>query len=580
MSDTNNQQTLSDILAAPQNGEDANRMAIAIRNEVERQKAEYFAQQQQEKNLAFIQNGVQHAMEVEQKADAFEQQVHGEHFEEIPAAEVPQPTVGPAMPDPMELVGEGEMVDLTPEEEKMVEEMLEDKTGDPEDDALMEQAKKETEEHFGEPGYMTTATVETNAETGQTKVVTIDDENSGMQPITETFDEYMERHANDQSIEDLPIEEDTAAKVITEQHPDISFDDAQQLASILKRWKDKEISTIQAFNEFPDFMTAGFNAQMMRAGVPFKDQVNHKREFAKAVLEDLSTSTQMRQATDDVDAQINQIYKQYGGDVNVLYQAGLFEKINAMRAKAKAVADVQYETSEVPEGMGKEEWEAKQAEKVLRIEEVAESLEESFKFTKFAKRIGHIKAKKIDLTDPKRCFSHFNSKYARSQFSAAEVGSIVPIIERHCGFTHEQAIEFTVVFCEYCKNMRPTNVAEHVFMYYTISNINSLLFNAGDKAEQFANGLVGNIKKLMEIREAKSDGSDYVPYEPTDEEIDELIKRSAELVKEAEEAEANAQNEQEATPSEEKSSSTHETNEEASAGVQELSEVSEESNDG
>ena len=31
-------------------------------------------------------------------------------------------------------------------------------------DRLMEQAKKETEEHFGEPGYMTTATVETNAE--------------------------------------------------------------------------------------------------------------------------------------------------------------------------------------------------------------------------------------------------------------------------------------------------------------------------------------------------------------------------------------------------------------------------------
>ena len=87
----------------------------------------------------------------------------------------------------------------------------------------------------------------------------------------------------------------------------------------------------------------------------------------------------------------------------------------------------------------------------------------------------------------------------------------------------------------------------------------------GDKAAQFANGLVGNIKALMAIHEAKGNGEDYVALGLTDEEIDELLKQSTELVKKAEEE---AKNEQKTQETEEGSEAASETNEEASAEVQ------------
>ena len=439
-----------------------------------------------------------------------------------------------ASKQPMELVGEEEIedIDLTPEDKAVIEEMLADNTGDPEDDALMEQAKKEAAEHAGEKGYDASATVEITPE-GRSKIVSIDDENTGFSPITETFDEYLERHMNDESLDDLPIDEKTAAEVIMRDHNDISFEDAEKLASVLCRWKAKEISSIQAFNEFPTFISSSFNAQLMGANIPFTEQAKHKKEFAKSVLDSIASSTQMQQATDDVNAQIEKVYADYGDNINVLYQAAIFEKINAMKNKLAAIEKDQ-QSFEDPEKQKK--WEEAKEKKKDQVNKIIDALNESYKFEKFAKRIGHIKAKSIDLTDPIRCFSRFNSKYAHSKFHIPDISATIPILEKHCGFTHEQALEFIVVFCEYCKNMRPNNIHEHVFMHYTIANINGLAITAGDKAEKFANGLVGNLKALMAIHESKGNGEDYVALGLTDEEIDEILKTSTALIKEAEES--------------------------------------------
>lgn len=395
--------------------------------------------------------------------------------------------------------------------------------------------------------------------TEEKKVVTIDDENSGMEPITETFEDYMERHKDDESIADIEIKEDTAADVIKSRYTDMSFDDAKQLALVLKQWQNKEISSLEAYNAFPPFMTVDFNAQLLKAGVPFKEQNNHKKEFAKSVLEDLATSTQMQQATNDVNEQISQIYAQYGDDVNVLYQAGIYEKINSMKKAAEAMEAEQYTDKENREQPA-EVWEENKKRKVEDMNLIVEALYETFRLEKFAKKIGHIKAKKIDLTDTKRCFSNFNAKYARSKFSVADVSTIVPVLEQYCEFTHDQAVEFAVVFCEYCRNMRPNKIHEHVFMYYTIANINSLSISVGDKAAKFANCLINNIKALMAIHEAKGDGSYYVAQELSEDEVNDLLNLSSDIMKDAEQEVAN---EQEAAKAEEGSEAVSETAEEA-----------------
>lgn len=369
----------------------------------------------------------------------------------------------------------------------------------------------------------------------KTKKVTIDDEDTGFEPITETFDEYLERHINDESLAELPINEKTAAEVIKTQYNDISITDASKLANIIKRWKDNEIPAGQAYNEFPSFITSNFNSQLFKSGASFKMQATYKKEFAKSVLNDLMLSVQLQQATDDVNVQIDNVYKEYGDDITTLYQASIFEKIDAMKKAVAGMKNKHYdENNEKAKELGKEEWELRKSKKIELVESMIEALYESFKFEKFAKKIGHIKVKKIDLTDTKRCFSHFNSKYANSNFSRADVSSIIPIIEKHCGFSHDEAVEFAVIFCIYCRNMRPSNINEHIFMYYSISNINSLIVMHDSNIAKFSNGLIGNIKALMNIYKAKSNGDDYVSFELTDEEIDEIIKKSSNLIQEKE----------------------------------------------
>ena len=412
-----------------------------------------------------------------------------------------------------------------------------------------------------------------DAQTGEQKVVTIDDENSGMEPITETFDEYMERHKDDGSLDDIEIKEESAADVIKDRYTDMSFDDAKELAIILKKWQNKEISSMEAYNSFPAYMTANFSAQLMKAGVPAKVQATHKKEFAKSILEDLASSTQMKQATDELNENIQLVYDQYGDDINVLYQAGIYEKINQMKTAAAAMKSEEY-SEEIAEKFKqpKEVWEESRNRKVEDLEAIVESLYESFTFTKFAKRIGHIKAKQIDLTNPKRCFTHFASKYVRTKFSCADVSTIIPILEQQCEFTHDQAVEFAVVFCEYCKNMRPTNIAEHVFMYYTIANINSLSVKVGDKAALFAEALKDNLKAIWAIREAKGNGEDYVAKQMSEEDVATLLQISEEVAKEAQEE---AADEQETAPVEEELSEKTESSEESEANISEQNEVSE-----
>ena len=498
---------MAGILGAAKTPEAAQVLKMAIDQELAAQKAAMGISTEPEpedSKLSFIQDGIAKAVELEEKVGLIAD--------------------GVVTPD---VVAEG-----VPESETTV--------SAPEEPMIVELPKTE------QPDVVTSGYVEPVEEK---KVVTIDDENSTMEPITETFDEYMERHKDDQGIDEIEVEEDSATKVIQERYEDMSFEDARVLANILKRWQNKQIGNLQAYNEFPQFMTIDFNAQLMKAGIPFKDQAAHKKEFAKSILEDLESSTQIRQATDEMNQKIEDTYNKYGADINILYQAGIYEKINNMKEAAQKLREEEYNIALAANSdMTEEEWKENRDRKADDLDAIVNSLYESFRLTEFAKRIGHIKAKQIDLTDPRRCFVHFASKYARSKFTCADVSTIVPILESKCDFTHEQAIEFAVVFCEYCRNMRPTNIAEHVFMYYTIANINSLSMNVQDKAAIFADSLKDNIKALWAIREAKGNGEDYVAKEMSAEDVAALLQRSEELVKQAEEE---AKNEQEAEKVEE-----------------------------
>lgn len=410
------------------------------------------------------------------------------------------------------------------------------------DKTAMDQAKKDMEDHKGESGEYMTATVEVDPVTEKRRVVSIDDEHTGLKEITESFDEYLERHKDDE-FEEAELENDTIASVIKDKYKDIRGADLTILSSLIRDWHDNKINASEAWNRLPMSMQASFNKQLTSAGITFADIPKYRKEFIKAVLDELVNSIQLQQESENVDKKIAELYKQFGNDIGALYEAGIYEKIRTMEKAAEAIKAEEYSGDNEDD---RKAFDEAKDNKLKKVTDIIEALNESYKFTDLATKITRLRVKKFDISDPNRVIRSFNGKYLDSTHNINDISGIVPILMNHCGFSKEEATEFMVCIIRYTAFMKPTVLKEHVFMYYTVANILSLaVIKSIDEQSKFANALVGNIKELMRIRHNKEDGSNYIPLNVSEEDIDEVLKRANEMIKESEQTEEEDEYEEE-----------------------------------
>lgn len=422
---------------------------------------------------------------------------------------------------------------FTKEEMTKIAEM-EDIPMSEEDKAAIEQAKKDVEDNKDIVGEKKIATVEVDPVTEKRRVVSIDDENTGLHKITETFDEYLERHKDDEYVE-AELEDDTIEAALKAQYKDLSDSDLMALGSLVRDWHDKKINASEAWNRLPVTMQAAYNKQLTSSGVIFKDLPRYRKEFIKAILDELVGSIQLKQESENVDKKIAEVYKQYGNDIVSLYEAGIYEKIRTMEKAAEEIEKEEY-TGDENDEEARGEFLVSKANKLAKVNGIVEALKESYRFTDMATKISRLKVKKFDISDPNRAIRSFNGKYTNSTHNINDISTIIPVLMNHCGFTKEEATEFMMCIIRYTGNMKPTVLKEHVFMYYTVANILSLSVMTNVETEsKFANALVGNIKELMRIRHNHEDGLSYEPMDMTTEEIDEVLKRANEMIAESEE---------------------------------------------
>lgn len=129
---------------------------------------------------------------------------------------------------------------------------------------------------------------------------------------------------------------------------------------------------------------------------------------------------------------------------------------------------------------------------------------------------GKYKIKKIRIDKLPREIQSFNSKYENSPINIKDLSLVFPILEKHLNDNPEDIynqldiIKFILVFITYTKNMNPSILHEHTFMFYFIGNI--LLFDSAisESDKEFIEIFKNSIKKVINIIREKENYNETI----------------------------------------------------------------------
>lgn len=392
----------------------------------------------------------------------------------------------------------------------------------PEDKAIIEESKNVEPEK----GEVKSVMVDVNPSTGERVIRG----NGEFKPDETDFNTVLEADNKSDALSDTPVDDSTIAKEIKEKFDNISDKDLIAFVDVAQQYKAKQISSNEAFNKLPQLMKDKINSEIVKAGIPVGTANNYRKQAVKSILEEILNGAEMEQCSVDLDKQIAKIYNDYGNDVSFLYQSNMYEKIKTLQ---QSISD-----------MEKDNIDGSLNEKIEKINDIINSLYESFELDDFAQFAICTKIKNMEAEKPHKVFRDFVSKYDDSKFIISDVALIIEPLKKFCSFTEKEATDMAILFCKYCTNMRPSNLAEHTFMYYFISNILSLTVNGIINDEinenQFSEILIDNLKNIMTLRKMylASDRSKVPTY--TFRSIDKdymnkIIEKAAQRTKEIEE---------------------------------------------
>ena len=118
-----------------------------------------------------------------------------------------------------------------------------------------------------------------------------------------------------------------------------------------------------------------------------------------------------------------------------------------------------------------------------------------------------IRVRRIDVEKLDKTIRRFNYKYENSTMVIRDISSAVDVLSRHVNkrISLTTIKTFVAIICKYCENMKPSNLAEHTFMYYLINNILSLDIPFTNEADIVWNDeFLNNINKFLTLIEERN----------------------------------------------------------------------------
>lgn len=94
-----------------------------------------------------------------------------------------------------------------------------------------------------------------------------------------------------------------------------------------------------------------------------------------------------------------------------------------------------------------------------------------------------------------------NYKHEKNTITMKDIYTVPPILDRKLDmekYTYDHIRKFIILFYEVTKNMRPENVQEHTFMYYSVAHIN-FLDHIDITKSKFNQELLSNIEQVLDM---------------------------------------------------------------------------------
>ena len=333
-----------------------------------------------------------------------------------------------------------------------------------------------------------TVLVSANPVTGVLNTIPYDGEVTE-ESITELLD------LEDEDLRKLEIGWEPFKDAVNGLYPGLKDDDLKQLLSVLNRYRAGE--DFSYYKELPEKIKKELHEFAVNSAAENQGTANQikmlQNELAKELFDTIITQNYSTKAYADLTKYtISEINKEkdklgesaadYNNQLRNEYEVKFIEKAEELEASDNE----------------------EDKEKADKLRKISKMFTQSYTYENMleAYKNGKIKVKNIQIDKFKRTCQEFNRKYYNNKFTIKDIGLTVGVLDRNLDDKYNITCiqKFIVAFINYTKNFTPSNVDEHVFMFYFIQNILSLDIKLPNSSQNEFNELVKqNIYKFLDL---------------------------------------------------------------------------------
>lgn len=332
--------------------------------------------------------------------------------------------------------------------------------------------------------------VSTNPATGVMNTIPYDEENLTEESIDALID------MKDEDINKIEIGWDNFVSSTKEMYPSATEEGLHQLYNCVDKYR-KGIK-FPYYSELPYFIKCDIDkytdAGMASHGASNNTIKQLKNMLAKELFETVISNNYSSKAFKDIsNFTIGEIQKEK-------------DKLEGSIGNYNAKLRKEYEENFIKkaEELEKNTEDEKALETAAKLRETSRMFIQAYTYEDMYEmyKNNRIKVKNIQVEKFNRTCQEFNRKYYHNTFQIKDVGMTIAVLDRSLDKHYDinTIKKFIVAFINYTKNYNPSDVPQHVFMFYFIQNILALDIKLpGNEYGEFNQLVKENIYKFLDL---------------------------------------------------------------------------------
>lgn len=332
--------------------------------------------------------------------------------------------------------------------------------------------------------------VSANPSTGILNTIPYDEDNITEESIDSLID------MTDEDINKIEIGWNAFVESTKDMYPNATDDGIRKLYNCVDKFR-KGIK-FPYFSELPEFIKEDINKYadmgIAQHGASQNTIKQIKNTLAKELFETMITNNYSTKAFKDISKfTINEIQKEK-------------DKLEGSIGNYNNKLRKEYEENFIKkaEELEKDTENEKALETAAKLRETSRMFTQAYTYEDMYEmyKKNKIKVKNIQVEKFNRTCQEFNRKYYHNTFQIKDIGMTIPVLDRSLAKHYDITTikKFIVVFINYTRNYSPSDVAQHVFMFYFIQNILSLDIKLpGNEYEEFNQLVKENIYKFLDL---------------------------------------------------------------------------------